>query len=150
MYGLAFFNKALRFSEYTMYIKSLLFFSGALILVVGYPRLKKSKTCLNYLIFFSFSVFTVCMLLNANKLFEAVVILESLSFCLYFLIKFDSRSTRGGSEVTIKYFSMGALASGFLLFSVYVCFLLSPESLEFLTLREVFYFATSREAKSLI
>ena len=147
---LVFLNRSIKFSETVLYVKSVLFLCSGLVVLLGVSQLKKSKSCLHYLTFIGFCLFSVTMLLNVNKVFESVVVLESVSFSLYFLLKSDSRQNRGGSEVIIKYFCLGAFSSGLLLLAAFTSFLIFPLSLDFLSLREVIYFSHLGSSRFLI
>jgi NADH-quinone oxidoreductase subunit N len=75
------------------------------------------------------------LLVSSFDGFGAYISLEGLTFSLFTLAGLDSKS-RNSSEAGVKYFCLGALSSGFLLFGVSLVFIIT-KTLDFLELRLV-------------
>ncbi|MCK5395130.1 MAG: NADH-quinone oxidoreductase subunit NuoN [Gammaproteobacteria bacterium] len=76
-----------------------------------------------------FSIVGMMLMVSANNLLMLYLGLELLSLCLYALVAFsDSQQQRGGgmaSEAAMKYFVLGAIASGMLLYGMSILYGLS-------------------------
>ncbi len=76
-----------------------------------------------------FSVVGMMLMVSANNLLMLYLGLELLSLCLYALVAFsDSQQQRGSgnaSEAAMKYFVLGAIASGMLLYGMSILYGLS-------------------------
>jgi NADH-quinone oxidoreductase subunit N len=68
-------------------------------------------------IFFALGTFFMLLLISAHNLISLFLTLEGLSLCLYILAGYDS-NRRTSSEAAIKYFTMGAMSAGCLLFGI--------------------------------
>ncbi len=64
-----------------------------------------------------FAVLGMSIMVSANSLLVVYLGLELLALCLYALVAFD-RDSVGGSEAAMKYFVLGALGSGMLLYGM--------------------------------
>jgi len=64
-----------------------------------------------------FAVLGMLIMVSANSLLVVYLGLEVLALCLYALVAFD-RDSVGGSEAAMKYFVLGALGSGMLLYGM--------------------------------
>ena len=64
-----------------------------------------------------FSVLGMLVMVSANSFLTVYLGLELLALCLYALVAFD-RDSRGGAEAAMKYFVLGAIGSGMLLYGV--------------------------------
>ena len=64
-----------------------------------------------------FAVLGMMVMISANSFLTAYLGLELLALSLYALVAFD-RDSRLGSEAAMKYFVLGALASGMLLYGI--------------------------------
>ncbi len=64
-----------------------------------------------------FAVLGMMVMVSANSFLTIYLGLELLALCLYALVAFD-RDSRTGSEAAMKYFVLGALASGMLLYGI--------------------------------
>jgi NADH-quinone oxidoreductase subunit N len=64
-----------------------------------------------------FAVLGMLIMVSANSLLVVYLGLELLALCLYALVAFDRDST-GGAEAAMKYFVLGALGSGMLLYGM--------------------------------
>ena len=76
-----------------------------------------SASLFEYPLFYLFSVFLCDVLLSSNHLFLTFLSIVGLSLCLYSLIAFDKNIY--SIEAAAKYFSIGALASGLMLFGIF-------------------------------
>jgi NADH:ubiquinone oxidoreductase subunit 2 (subunit N) len=106
--------------------------------MLGYSEEKVFNFALvRFSIFIGFSSLCVLVLINVFKFFEAILVIETLSFCTYFLIGNDIKTKVSSLESGVKYFCLGGLSTSFLFFSFCSFFYLMPFSLDFLSLREV-------------
>ncbi len=64
-----------------------------------------------------FAVLGMLIMVSANSLLVVYLGLELLALCLYALVAFD-RDSAGGAEAAMKYFVLGALGSGMLLYGM--------------------------------
>ncbi len=64
-----------------------------------------------------FAVLGMLVMISAGSFLTLYLGLELLSLCLYALVAFD-RDSKAGSEAAMKYFVLGALGSGMLLYGV--------------------------------
>jgi NADH-quinone oxidoreductase subunit N len=64
-----------------------------------------------------FAVLGMSVMVSANNFLVVYLGLELLALCLYAMVAFD-RDSRQGSEAAMKYFVLGALASGMLLYGI--------------------------------
>lgn len=64
-----------------------------------------------------FAVLGMIVMVSANSFLTIYLGLELLALCLYALVAFNRDST-GGAEAAMKYFVLGALASGMLLYGI--------------------------------
>ena len=64
-----------------------------------------------------FAVLGMLIMVSANGFLTLYLGLELLSLCLYALVAFD-RDSKAGAEAAMKYFVLGALGSGMLLYGV--------------------------------
>ena len=70
-----------------------------------------------YHVLILFAVLGMLIMVSANGFLTLYLGLELLSLCLYALVAFD-RDSKAGSEAAMKYFVLGALASGMLLYGI--------------------------------
>lgn len=64
-----------------------------------------------------FAVLGMLIMVSANSLLVVYLGLELLALCLYAMVAFD-RDSPGGAEAAMKYFVLGALGSGMLLYGM--------------------------------
>jgi len=76
-----------------------------------------------------FSIVGMMLMISSNNLLMLYLGLELLSLCLYALVAFSDSQTHGGngnaSEAAMKYFVLGAIASGMLLYGMSILYGLS-------------------------
>jgi NADH-quinone oxidoreductase subunit N len=70
-----------------------------------------------YFVLGLFAVLGMMVMISANSFLTAYLGLELLALCLYALVAFQ-RDSRTGAEAAMKYFVLGALASGMLLYGM--------------------------------
>ncbi|NBC46578.1 MAG: NADH:ubiquinone oxidoreductase subunit N, partial [Gammaproteobacteria bacterium] len=70
-----------------------------------------------YHVLILFAVLGMMIMVSANGFLTLYLGLELLSLCLYALVAFD-RDSKAGSEAAMKYFVLGALGSGMLLYGI--------------------------------
>jgi NADH:ubiquinone oxidoreductase subunit 2 (subunit N) len=83
-----------------------------------------------------FSVFFMLVLVSSFNFFGAYVSLEGITFSLYILAGMNYNS-QNALESGVKYFCLGAISSGFLLFGVALIFIMT-KTLDFRELRFLF------------
>lgn len=96
-----------------------------LILVVGIFAFVYAKDYLRdrdmwageYYVLGLFALLGMLIMVSANSLLVIYLGLELLALCLYAMVAFD-RDSVGGSEAAMKYFVLGALGSGMLLYGM--------------------------------
>lgn len=96
-----------------------------LLLIVGFFSFVYSKDYLRdrgmltgeYYVLGLFSLLGMMVMVSANSLLTVYLGLELLALCLYAMVAFD-RDSRGGAEAAMKYFVLGALGSGMLLYGM--------------------------------
>jgi NADH-quinone oxidoreductase subunit N len=64
-----------------------------------------------------FAVLGMMVMVSANSLLTLYLGLELLALCLYAMVAFE-RDSKGGAEAAMKYFVLGALGSGMLLYGM--------------------------------
>lgn len=64
-----------------------------------------------------FAVLGMLVMVSANSFLTVYLGLELLALCLYTLVAFD-RNSKAGAEAAMKYFVLGALGSGMLLYGI--------------------------------
>lgn len=74
-----------------------------------------------YFVMGLFAVLGMLVMISANSFLTLYLGLELLSLCLFALVAFDRDSTRG-AEAAVKYFVLGALSSGMLLYGISVVY----------------------------
>lgn len=70
-----------------------------------------------YHVLILFAVLGMLIMVSANGFLTLYLGLELLSLCLYALVAFD-RDSKAGAEAAMKYFVLGALGSGMLLYGI--------------------------------
>ncbi len=112
------FNGAFEFNNFTIYMKLLAFLSVIAVLVISVNNnsfASWNKNCFEFPILILLSLVGVCLLISANDLMLVYLGLELLSLSSYVLVALN-RDNELSSEAAIKYFILGALASGLILF----------------------------------
>jgi NADH-quinone oxidoreductase subunit N len=74
-----------------------------------------------YFVIGLFAVLGMLVMISANGFLTLYLGLELLSLCLFALVAFDRDSVRG-AEAAVKYFVLGALSSGLLLYGISIAY----------------------------
>jgi NADH-quinone oxidoreductase subunit N len=99
-------------------LKSFAFIVAMFVFAYAYPYLKRFKINIGeYYTLALFSVLGLCVLISSATMLTLYLGLELLSLPLYAMVAM-MRSCETSSEAAMKYFVMGALASGMLLFGI--------------------------------
>ncbi len=99
-------------------LKVFLLIVSLLAFVYGRPWLKdRGLLAGEYYVLSLFAVLGMLVLIAANSFLTLYLGLELLALCLYALVAFD-RDSKVGSEAAMKYFVLGALGSGMLLYGI--------------------------------
>jgi len=111
------FNQLLSSSGYTSFAKIIIILAsiGSVIVSMGYSRCDESFLKFEYHTMLLLSVLGMLVMVSANDLMSLYLGLELMSLSLYALVSF-SRKSIVSSEAGLKYFILGALASGILLY----------------------------------
>jgi NADH-quinone oxidoreductase subunit N len=103
---------------FSTFLKVLILVATAVSMVLALPYLKQSATArFEYPILLLLSALGMCMMVSANDLLSLYVGLELQSLAAYVLAAFH-RNEAKSSEAGLKYFVLGALASGILLYGI--------------------------------
>jgi len=87
-----------------------------LIFILNYLKLEKIRT-FEYIFIFDLIIFSLVLLVSANDFISFFLCLELQSLGLYLLSAYKTNSTFS-TEAGIKYFILGAIASGLILFGI--------------------------------
>ena len=98
---------------------------------------RKRVNLIEFPLIICFALFFMLLLASSFNLFGGYVSLEGLTFSLYILAGMNYTS-QNSLESGMKYFCLGTLSSGFLLFGVALVFLIT-KTLNFLELRLIFF-----------
>lgn len=135
------FNSGLLINYFTSYAK--LFIIGlALIFLLIIQRFslstdKKDIDFVDYPLLIALSVFFMVILVSSFDLMVLYIAIEGLSILLYILAMFPFKQS--SIEASIKYYSLGALSSGILLFGISLMYGLTG-ALDFLSIKAFFLF----------
>ena len=116
------FNDLIVLDKLVVYMKSLVLLSGILVFTISerYRSIEK-LFIFEYPVLILFSILGMLIMISSNDFITLYMGLELQSLSLYVLaaMKKDSKNS---SEAGLKYFILGAIASGFLLFGVSLIF----------------------------
>jgi NADH-quinone oxidoreductase subunit N len=113
LYG---FNQLVRMDSFTQFSKALVLISSILVLILSMEWLgSPSHQKFEYPVLIILSVVGSMIMISANDLLTLYVGLELSSLALYILASFERDDTRS-NEAGLKYFVLGALASGMMLY----------------------------------
>ena len=100
------------------YLKILILLGGAVSVLMAIPYLPRIKSArFEYAVLIVIAVLGMCIMVSANNLLALYIGLELMSLASYVLAAFH-RDDRKSSEAGLKYFVLGALSSGVLLYGV--------------------------------
>lgn len=103
---------------FSSFLKVLILGAAAVSAVLALPYLEQSATArFEYPVLILLSALGMCMMVSANDLLTLYVGLELQSLAAYVLAAFHRNESRS-SEAGLKYFVLGALASGILLYGI--------------------------------
>ena len=134
------FNSFFLIDYYSIIFKVCIVISTILILIFTKNRNKSTyldNDWVGYIILMSLANFFMVLLVSVFDTLSFYVVLEGLSLCLYGIAGLFIRHLRKGSEVAMKYFAMGLLATGFFLFGIYLLYAETQET-SFLKLKQFF------------
>ena len=104
--------------NFAIFLKVLILAAAAVSAVLALPYLKQSATArFEYPVLLMISALGMCMMVSANDMLSLYLGLELQSLAAYVLAAFHRNEARS-SEAGLKYFVLGALASGVLLYGV--------------------------------
>ena len=112
------FNNMFVSDSLSLYLKSLSYISLSMVLIYSRNYLKEKKLWTGeFLSLTLFSLLGVMLMISSHHLIMIYMGLELLSLCMYTLVALQ-RDNQNASEAAIKYFVLGALASGLLLYGM--------------------------------
>jgi NADH-quinone oxidoreductase subunit N len=112
------FNGALVVDEFARFIKILVLGGAALVLVMAQGFLKREKLDhFEFPVLVVFSVLGMMLMASASNFITLYLGLELQSLALYVLAAFDRDNLRS-TEAGLKYFVLGALSSGMMLYGI--------------------------------
>ena len=110
------FNGLLRQDGFGIFVKSLCLIGGGFTLLMGWQWLEaESLGKFEVPVLVVFSILGMWLMVDANSLLSLYVGLELQSLCLFVLAAIH-RENRASAEAGLKYFLLGALSSGLLLY----------------------------------
>jgi NADH-quinone oxidoreductase subunit N len=114
-----YFSQLFIVDDFSIFVKALLLFSAALVLILTFNYLEESegKIGFEYPIVIILSLLGMLVMVSANNMLTLYMGLELQSLSLYILAA-AKREDKRASEAAIKYFILGALASGILLYGI--------------------------------
>lgn len=105
-------------NQFTQFVKLLLMMSGVLVLFLSSGFLQDNGgRAFEFNILLMFSLLGMMLMVSAADFLSLYMALEMSSLALYVLAAFD-RDNEKSNEAGLKYFVLGALASGMLLFGI--------------------------------
>ena len=103
---------------FSFYLKTLILLAAGLSVLISPDYLKRKGIAkFEYYVLMVLSVVGMMLMVSANNLLTMYIGLELMSFSLYILAAFN-RDNRKSSEAGLKYFVMGSVASGMLLYGM--------------------------------
>lgn len=113
-----YFNEFLMIDQFTQFVKFMILIASTLVLGMSFNWLAiETHKKFEYPILVLLSTLGLMVMVSANDLLALYLGLELSSLCLYVLATYD-RDNAVSSEAGIKYFVLGALSSGILLFGI--------------------------------
>ncbi len=101
---------------FTISIKSLILLSGAFVLILTrYSLVSEGLNVVEYPVLFLWSILGMMIMISAHDLLVMFVGIELQSLSLYILVAMRRKNTLS-SEAALKYFILGALSTGILLY----------------------------------
>ena len=101
---------------FAKFMKSLVLIGAMLTLIMGYGYRKRGELVnFEYPVLILFATLGMLLMISANDLMALYIGLELQSLSLYVIAAFD-RDSRSSGEAGLKYFILGALSSGLLLY----------------------------------
>ena len=110
------FNGLFVTDDFARFAKVLVLFGAAIMLLLGTDYLRRHRLLkFEYPVLIIFAALGMCMMVSANDLMALYMGLELQSLSLYVIASFRRDSVRS-TEAGLKYFVLGALSSGLLLY----------------------------------
>jgi NADH-quinone oxidoreductase subunit N len=135
------FNSGLLINYFTSYAKLFVIGFTIIFLLISlkffFSEKNRDKDFVDYPLLIALSVFFIFILVSSFDLMVMYVAIEGLSILLYILAMFPFKQS--SIEASIKYYSLGALSSGILLFGISLMYGLTG-ALDFLSIKAFFLF----------
>ena len=110
------FNNALIIDDFTTLIKMVVLLSALASTTISLEYIKKQKiNAFEYIVLIMFSTLSMLFIVSSYDLISMYLAIELQSLCFYVLAAFK-RNNEFSTEAGLKYFILGALSSGLLLF----------------------------------
>ena len=118
----AYFNNLLINNNFTIFFKTLVLFGTVIIVLISFKSLKDLKILSNEFFFLiNLSVVGILILISSNNILSMYLGLELQAICLYILASYNKFNLKS-SEAGVKFFIIGALSSGILLYGLSIIF----------------------------
>jgi len=135
------FNHSLLINYFTSNIRLFVIFFTAIFLVISlkyfFSENNKENDFTEYSLLIAFSVFFLLILVSSFDLMVMYMAIEGLSIILYILAMFPFNES--SIEASIKYYTLGALSSGILLFGISLMFGICG-SFDFINIKFFYFF----------
>ena len=115
------YNNSLIFDNLSKYGKTLICLTSLICLLGGAVFTNKSKIAFEYYFVFLFAIFAMCLLLSSYDFLTIYLAIELQSLSLYILAAMRKDNVYS-VEAALKYFVLGSLASGFLVFGMSIIY----------------------------
>lgn len=109
------FNELASLDSFAIFLKVLITIASIFTLILSVERMKEEKLSYEFISLLLLAVVGMMVMVSANDLMSLYMGLELQSLSLYVLASISRRSVRS-SEAGLKYFMLGALSSGILLY----------------------------------
>ena len=113
-------------------------FTSIYLLLINKSLVNESIYRYEFLLFILFATLGSFVLISSDNFLTAFIGIELQSLSLYLMAAFNTKNSQS-NEAGIKYFSLGALSSGFLLFGISMVYF-DNASIQFSDIKNVTYF----------
>tara|TARA_Y100000590_G_C15736977_1_gene1018923 strand:- start:1020 stop:2471 length:1452 start_codon:yes stop_codon:yes gene_type:complete len=143
------FNNLLINNSFILFFKCLIFFGTIVIVLFSYNYLNDLKILKpEYFFLILLSLVGILILISSNNLLSMYLGLELQSICLYVLASYRISSIKS-SESGVKYFILGALSSGILLYGISIIYAFTNET-NFIEISKLINFSLENKENFLI
>jgi len=105
------------FDPFAVYSKMLIFVGTAFGMILSLEYMKKEVNIGEYYVLMLFAMLGMMLMVSANNFIIMYLGLELMALCIYVLVAYQREVLRS-NEAALKYFILGALSSGMLLYGI--------------------------------